>query len=921
MDERLERLRQGNMVKTRKARKILAYIILAYIVVAVAFTTFRYQVENRNWELVLRDRLKTGAALLKHVMPAYYFDRAVSAQAITPEEHRELAIRLSQITWETGFRYLYALKEANGKFYFITCSMDRSDIGQGKIDPYWLEYTEAPKALYRAFKTRKVVFSKVTDRWGTFYSIFSPEYSPSGQYYIAGADLDYSDVKRHLGQIVFWTIIQSSVLLVLLLVVYFGIMSLQSHYIKRLQLSNAVNETAPVGVLRVQANGMIDYINLRFADLLSLPLSALEGRDINADLGFAKHDALVERIRVSLTRQLPWQGEFPCPTSDGKERWLQVIINHQAGSRGEKSVYNIFATDVTQQMLSRNALAHHNKAMQFLTKTLHMLLSNPDLTKILPDLLEYYGTSLNKTQVTILKRTHHGYHVSATWINPSLNSSVIPVKMFNKVHKTQKTDWEKQLEGGNFIQGEFYDFPISFITMARICMPGIVFASPIISQQQFWGFIVSLQSKREEEIDLSLEQMVLTTITENIGSAIKRHDTEEQLRKATDAKSNFLSSMSHEIRTPLNGVIGMISLMESTSLNPEQKEYLEVIRSSGKQLLSLINNILDISRIEAGKVVLRNDPINLSLCLQNAVSIVNYALKEKHLQFHLDLDPRLPVAVQGDETRLKQIIVNLLHNSIKFTDNGSVTLKVERYSKHKLQFIIRDTGIGMTPEQVKHVFDPFYQAGSATHKVQGSGLGLAITRQLISLMNGQISVDSESGKGSVFKFSLELPVWEEHPEFAEAEAAAEAAEQADKGKQPASELVLLTGNDLDDKVLTSFLQSMDLEVHPLQELEDLEPYLAKPASLVMVNLSKERLKQKKFLTALDQLCQTHKQVHWLMLGISRYRDLAPGSPYGEHLQVMPKPPDFEKLIKYLKSVRQTQRPMPAPASTPTLDNH
>jgi signal transduction histidine kinase/CheY-like chemotaxis protein len=244
---------------------------------------------------------------------------------------------------------------------------------------------------------------------------------------------------------------------------------------------------------------------------------------------------------------------------------------------------------------------------------------------------------------------------------------------------------------------------------------------------------------------------------------IKNHETElakarDQAMAANQAKSAFLANMSHELRTPLNGILGYAQILsKDRQLNEQQKTGIGIIQRSGDYLLTLISDILDLSKIEAGKLEIFPAEFHLKPFLNSLAELFKMRAQQKEIEFIYKFADNLPIGVSGDEKRLRQIVINLLGNAIKFTKQGQVSFSVEYY-ENKFIFKIIDSGIGIAKEELENIFLPFQQAGDKNSKEQGTGLGLSITKKLIDRMGGKLHVDSMLGQGSTFWIELELPV-------------------------------------------------------------------------------------------------------------------------------------------------------------------
>ncbi len=476
-------------------------------------------------------------------------------------------------------------------------------------------------------------------------------------------------------------------------------------------------------VSAADVKGNITYINDKFCQISGYQPHELIGQNHRL-LKSDEHDEVFFRqMWRTIAGGQVWHGELKNRRKDGTFYWVSSTIVPFMDSRQKPYQYMSVRTDIS----ARKAIEDEYRAnMQFLksiTDTLGQgiyvlnnqgfcIFTNPEAER----LLGYSTQELRHSPI------HALIHYQRADGSPQ-PAHACPIMLTNRVGKTYQSDNEF------FIRRDGIGFPTSVISVPLSNEQGEVTGSVTLFQD--------ITRRRQTERELS--------------------EAKEAAEQASRAKSDFLANMSHEIRTPMNAIIGLSHLALQEELSPRLLDYLEKIHLSSTNLLGIINDILDVSKIEAGKMELESTEFNLDRMLQEMATLVSIRADEKGLELLIHRDVDVPNQLIGDPLRLKQIVLNLANNAVKFTHRGLIEIGVSRLSEELLQFRVSDSGIGIALEQQDSLFQPFVQSDSSTtRRYGGTGLGLTISKQLVQMMGGTIRLSSVLGEGSCFSFTLPL---------------------------------------------------------------------------------------------------------------------------------------------------------------------
>lgn len=553
-----------------------------------------------------------------------------------------------------------------------------------------------------------------------------------------------------------------------------------------LRLTGKAVESSPVGIViadALQPDTPLIYVNPTFETMTGYSADEVIGRNCRFLQGDDKDQPALNVLRAAVSQQRECVVILRNYRKDGSLFWNELSISPIFDQHGEVTHFLGIQNNITERIEAEITLKQQDEVLQAVTASTSLLLREADWRGSIDSVLESLGHGVGASRTFLFRRSPTEdaaqlvVDLTHEWTLEGVTAD-IDNPVFQQLPLSDIAPrWATLMQQNQVIEGYTQNFAPEERALLNEDVVYLLII-PIFVDGVLWGAVGFDDCTGTHEWT-SIKIDLLRTVADNLGAAVERQLAERQIqsqneslvktnrelavaRKQAEAanklKSQFLATMSHELRTPLNAVIGYAQLQLAGmvgDMSEEQLGFQERILANAQHLLQLINEVLDLSKIEAGRMELVDKPFDLRECLHEIIMQNHVLAKDKGLDFTLNVDERLPEIIVGDRGRIKQIIINLVSNAIKFTDEGSVIVEAVLYNKDNWRITVTDSGCGIAPHLQETIFDEFRQAESGIDR-GGTGLGLAIVRKLVLMMGGNIRLTSEVGKGSAFTITLPL---------------------------------------------------------------------------------------------------------------------------------------------------------------------
>ena len=624
------------------------------------------------------------------------------------------------------------------------------------------------------------------------------------------------------------------------------------------QSLRATLDAIPDLMFELDKDGRYCAVHAPQPQLLAAPLESLIGSLVDDVLPAQASSSVHAALSEAADKGHSWGKQFSLPLEVGA-KWFELSVSRIATEQDDMAHFVVLARDITSRKLTEIKLEQVNRTLRVMSRCSALALQASDEQQFLLNLCE---------AIVDLG----GFDLA--WVGFAERDAAKTVRIVAKAGQASEElavvpiSWDTEAPAGSSSAGKAIASGLPQINLnfeaqsrhhawqsvARSNNLRCSAALPVISAAQVRGALTVYASSEQAFDDSNVG--LLQELAQNVSISLQAYGARSQRDEAnvaSRAKSTFLAHMSHEIRTPMNAILGMNYLLRQTSLTKDQLNRVERVDAAGRHLLSLINDILDLSKIEAGAVSLHPVDFVVASMLDDVRGMVAETANRKGLQLTITHDG-LPARLHGDETRIRQAVLNLVSNAVKFTESGFVAIQAQTEGESEgsllIKFSVRDSGIGIVPDALRKLFNAFEQVRNVGRADGGTGLGLAITRQLATLMGGSVGVESQPGVGSHFWFTAKLELAKGPDVIASPAPCQSNADEQLRDQFPGARVLVVEDNDVNREIITAMLLPLKFEVDCAEDgLKALELAATTPYDLVLMDLQ---------MPGLDGLTATRK---------------------------------------------------------------